>query len=113
MVFWGCRRRQSAARQNAAVLIRSGCAATGDPLSEERTLKMQLKLCWRTRTGWKGAFEMSDCLEQRIGVQALGWLLFPAKPSPEPVQRAAQFLAQPVECLQGERQAQLFRGCFD
>ena len=87
--------------------------ATGGGLSEEGTLKMQLKLRWRTRTGWKGAFEVSDCLQQRIGVQTLGRLLFSAEPGPEPVQPSAQFLAQPVECLQREGQAQLFRGCFE
>lgn len=91
----------------------AGAGAKAAALSEERTLKMQLKLGWRTGTGWKGAFEVSDCLQQRIRVQALGRWLLAAKPGPQPVQSLPQFLAQPVECLQGQRQAQLFRGCLD
>jgi len=113
MVLWSCRRREVAARQNAAVLIRSAGATTGDALSEERALKMQLKLSWRTGTGWKRVLEMSDCLQQRIGVQAPGRVLLPAKPGPQSVHPSAQLLAQPVECLQGEGQAQFFRRCFE
>lgn len=33
------------------------------PLSEERLLKMQLELGWRTQTAWKGAFEVGDGLQ--------------------------------------------------
>jgi len=37
-------------------------AAMAAPLSEERLLKMQLELGWRTQTAWKGVFEVGDGL---------------------------------------------------
>jgi len=74
---------------------------------------MDLEVYRRTLALWKGTLEVSQGLEQWVGVRALRRCLLAAKPASQMVQMPAQFSTQPIDGLQGERQAWLFRRRFE
>ena len=49
-------------------------------------------------------------LQQRIGVRARRWWLFPAEPCPHQVQTPLQAASQPIDGFQGKRQPHAFSG---
>lgn len=82
-------------------------------LSQQRMLKTQLKLRDGTPALWKRVLQVSDGLEQRIGVRAWGRLLLATKPRSQSIQVAPQLSAQLIEGLQHKGQAKLFGGGFN
>ena len=76
--------------------------------TQKRMLKMKLKISRWTGAARKGELKVFHCLQQRLGLRALGRGLFAAEPRPHRIQTALQFPSQAINRFQCKRQPQRF-----
>ena len=98
-------RREKRGGGNAAKKRSPEAAST-----QERTLKMKLKIRRRTLAARKNGLKMFGGLEQRVGVSTAGWRLLAAESYAKAVQPLAQFAPQPTDRFQRKGQPQTFGG---
>ena len=110
MGLWCCRWRENRRRKTFAVVIRQKSKSRHRDLSQEGTLKMQLKIRHGTVALRKNDLKMSDGLNQGINVRTFGRRLFAAESRPQRGQILKQPATQPIHRFQREGQPHLFSG---
>ena len=108
-----CRRPAKFHRQNPDVIIRQKSEAALAVLSQKRTLKMQLKVRWRTDALWKDSPQMFHGLKYRFSMCADRRRLFPAESRSHRSQAPPQSATQAIDRFQRERQPKFFSRGFD
>jgi hypothetical protein len=76
-------------------------------------LKIELKVGGRALAVWKGPFQVSYGLEQRIRLRALRRRLLAVKTGSQPLQTLRQLSAHAIERLQLKGQVEFFRRRLD
>lgn len=104
---------QKGRQKKPVVVIRQKLAGSDHPLSQEWSLKTELKIGWRTGAGPKDCPQVFQGLQQRIGLQTDRRRLFAAKPGAKTVQLRSQFASQLIERFKGEGQPHFFGGGFE
>jgi hypothetical protein len=108
-----CRWRKNRRRKNPVVVIRQKFAGSDHPLSQKRTLKMELKIGGRTGAARKNRSQMFQGLQQGIGLHIDRRRLFAAEPGAKTIQLLTQFAPQLIDRFQRKRQPHFFSGSFE